>query len=276
MSMELLRIRDVRNALRLISDCRDLGHDPDLWHQRMFEGLLALIGCSGATGGEGLWNRPHQPPQPMTAFDVGLDQTARKLSLAYMQQGGGFAQDPIMQGMQGITDHALTRTRGEVVSDQNWYRSPSFNEYRKPGRIDDQLTSIYQVDSKGAINAITLHRPLGDRPFSMRERHLLDVFHGEVGRLIGKSLVSGTEPGPKGLSPRLRQTLTCLIEGDSEKQLAARLGVSCATAHQYVTSLYRLFDVKSRGQLMAFLFKRIGTGHWKLLSGSVSKLRTDL
>ena len=73
-----LRVRDVRNAFRLIGDCRDLGHDPDLWHQCMFEGLNGLIGCSSATGGEGIWFRPQKPPQPMTSFDVGFDQTNRQ------------------------------------------------------------------------------------------------------------------------------------------------------------------------------------------------------
>jgi DNA-binding NarL/FixJ family response regulator len=65
------------------------------------------------------------------------------------------------------------------------------------------------------------------------------------------------EPTPDDLSPPLRQTLACLVEGDSEKQVAARLRVSHATAHQYVTALYRRFGVKSRGQLLAHVVKRI-------------------
>jgi DNA-binding NarL/FixJ family response regulator len=44
------------------------------------------------------------------------------------------------------------------------------------------------------------------------------------------------------------QTLACLLEGDSEKQVAARLGLSPATAHEYVTALYRHFGVQSRAQ----------------------------
>ena len=82
-------------------------------------------------------------------------------------------------------------------------------------------------------------------------------FHGELGRLIGRSLVSGTEPSPDRLPPRLRQTLACLLEGDSEKQVAARLGLSNATVHQYVTALYRHFAVQSRAQLLARLNKRL-------------------
>jgi len=74
--------------------------------------------------------------------------------------------------------------------------------------------------------------------------------------------VSATEPSPDKLSPRLRQTLACLLEGDSEKQVAARLSLSRATTHQYVTALYRHFRVQSRAQLLANAFKRSGRGLW--------------
>jgi DNA-binding CsgD family transcriptional regulator len=236
-----LRVVDVRNAFRLIGDCRDLGHDPDRWHQRLFDGLNQLIGCSSATGGEGIWLRPREPPKPMTSFDVGFDETARALFLAFMRDGC-VNGDPILREIQPSTARLVTCTRRHVVSDREWYASIGYNEYRKPSRIDDQLTSVFRVGEQSAINAITAHRPLRDHPFSMRERNLLDFFHRELGQLIGGALVSGLEPGPEGLSRRLRQTLICLIEGDSEKQVAARLGLSQATTHQYVTSLYRFFD----------------------------------
>jgi DNA-binding CsgD family transcriptional regulator len=85
---------------------------------------------------------------------------------------------------------------------------------------------------------------------------LLEFFHGELGRLVGRQLVSATEPSPEELSPRLRQTLACLIDGDSEKQVAGRLGLSPTTVHQYVTMLYRRFGVRSRGQLLAHVLRR--------------------
>jgi DNA-binding NarL/FixJ family response regulator len=92
---------------------------------------------------------------------------------------------------------------------------------------------------------------------------LLNFFHEELGRLIGRSLVSALEPNPEKLSPRFRQTLGCLLEGDSEKQVAARLGLSQATTHQYVMALYRRFGVRSRAQLLAYVMKRMERGLWR-------------
>lgn len=53
------------------------------------------------------------------------------------------------------------------------------------------------------------------------------------------------------LPPRLRQTLAGLLRGDSEKQVARSLEISPHTVHVYVKSLYRKFNVASRGELLA-------------------------
>ena len=96
----------------------------------------------------------------------------------------------------------------------------------------------------------------------MRQRRLL----ADLCRLIGAHLdgaegklpvsisASFDAPGPRDiaeLSPRLRQTLSSLLAGDSEKQVAAKLGVSPHTVHVYVKKLYRNFGVNSRGELLA-------------------------
>jgi DNA-binding CsgD family transcriptional regulator len=68
---------------------------------------------------------------------------------------------------------------------------------------------------------------------------------------------SAVQPLPSSADARdERQTLDCLLEGDSEKEIAARLGLSPATVHEYVTALYRRFGVHSRGQLLAHVLKR--------------------
>ena len=57
------------------------------------------------------------------------------------------------------------------------------------------------------------------------------------------------------MPPRLRQSLQCLLEGDSEKQIARKLGISRETAHKNVAALYRRFGVSSRGALLASMLK---------------------
>jgi DNA-binding CsgD family transcriptional regulator len=63
----------------------------------------------------------------------------------------------------------------------------------------------------------------------------------------GKRVMLGGDP----LSPRQRQTLELLLIGHAEKQIAAQLSISRHTVHVYVKSLYKRFDVNSRGELLA-------------------------
>jgi DNA-binding CsgD family transcriptional regulator len=257
---DLLRVQDVRDAYRLIGECRDLGADPASWHCRMFEGLCRLVGASGATGGEGRWRRPRHPVEPLSAFDSGLDDRARERYAAFMREQGP-AADPIFAALQHTRGRLITRTRPQLVPDAIWYRSVSYNQYRRAAGADHALTSVYEVSSPGGISVVCLQRPLAERDFSPREQRLLNFFHGELGPLVGHALVSATEPDLGRLSPRLRQTLRCLVEGDSEKQVAARLGLSQATTHQYVTMLYRRFGVHTRAQLLVHVLRRAGNGH---------------
>jgi DNA-binding CsgD family transcriptional regulator len=257
----LLRFEDVRDAYRLIGECRDVGGDAELWHRRMLEGLCRLVGSPAATGGGGRWSRPHHHVEPTLVVDVGLDARAHKLYTSYKRELGP-GGDPTFQALEHVSGRLVVRTRRQLVSDSAWYRSVAWHDYRRPIDIDNQLTSVYQVSDDGAVSVIALLRASSEREFSPREQHLLTFFHGELGRLIGRSLVGATAPSSDTLPPRLRQTLACLVEGDSEKQLAARLGLSRATIHQYVTALYRHFGVRSRAQLLALAIKRIARAGW--------------
>jgi hypothetical protein len=68
--------------------------------------------------------------------------------------------------------------------------------------LGDQLTSVNLISDDGAISVIALFRARGEGEFSSRAHRLLSFFHEELGRLIGRSLVSGTEARPDQLSPR--------------------------------------------------------------------------
>ena len=268
---DLLRVGDVRDAYRLIGECRDLGGEPALWQMRILEGLGQLVGAAAGAGGEGIWARPVHPVQPFSAFDTGFDAGGRERFRAYMREIGPVG-DPIFRALREVPGVVATRTRSQLVSSTEWYRSASFNEYRKLCGVDHCLTSVCRVSGGGAVSVITGHRRVGERDFSHREVRLLEFFHGELRPLIGRQLVSASEPSPGTLSRRLRQTLAYLAEGDSEKQVAARLGLSATTVHQYVTDLYRRFGVQSRGQLLAHLLRRSGRADW---AGALSSTPPD-
>jgi DNA-binding NarL/FixJ family response regulator len=55
----------------------------------------------------------------------------------------------------------------------------------------------------------------------------------------------------RSLSTRQRQTLTLLLTGLDERDIACVLGVSFHTVHHYVKTLYRVLEIQSRPELMA-------------------------
>lgn len=88
-----------------------------------------------------------------------------------------------------------------------------------------------------------------------RRRRLLAEFCRVIGAHVGGENGRSSVADGLQLSPRLRQTLEALTQGDSEKQIAAKLKVSPHTIHVYVKQLYKRFNVSSRGELLA-LFVR--------------------
>jgi DNA-binding CsgD family transcriptional regulator len=59
------------------------------------------------------------------------------------------------------------------------------------------------------------------------------------------------EDSPR-LSPREAEVLGWLKLGLSEKEVAEELSVSTHTVHTYVKGLYRMFEVRTRAELMAW------------------------
>jgi DNA-binding NarL/FixJ family response regulator len=103
----------------------------------------------------------------------------------------------------------------------------------------------------GQAHGIALFRPPGEPGFKERDRRLLHLFHTELAPYLAIDLAQpGCDP-VSDLSPRLREVLTALLDGDSEQQVAARLGLTRNTAHQYVKAVYRRLGANTRAELMA-------------------------
>jgi DNA-binding CsgD family transcriptional regulator len=53
------------------------------------------------------------------------------------------------------------------------------------------------------------------------------------------------------LSPRERQVMMFLMDGNSRKEIAAKMGLSPHTLTDYLKEIYRKFEVRSRAELLA-------------------------
>jgi DNA-binding CsgD family transcriptional regulator len=167
---------------------------------------------------------------------------------------------PTFRRFAAIPGRLVTRSREQLSGDREWYASAEYNEGFRPVGQDDFVACHARADGGAALVGGQVFRPVGEPRFTARTRRLVRLLHGELARYIGPVLARPSADPLAGLAPRLRQTLECLLEGDGEKQVAVRLGLSRATVHEYVTALYRRFDVHSRAELLALLLRRRPSG----------------
>jgi DNA-binding CsgD family transcriptional regulator len=160
----------------------------------------------------------------------------------------------MVRGFPGTGAAPVVRRREQIVPDRDWYGSVEFNEAFGPDGIDGGIISTHPL-SGGSLDILTAHPRLG-RGLGRREMLLVHLVHREIAPLVGRALAGSWEPNLAGLSPRMRQTLDGLLEGDGEKQVALRLGISRETVHVYVKGLYQYFGVDSRSELLAYFLRR--------------------
>lgn len=247
-----LTLRDVRAAYRVLGECRDLADDPAAWRRRLCESLLGLLGGHVAIGGENaaFWT---QIPRPLHHCDVGRWTEAERGRFLYYMSQQEFFGSPVYCAYEALPGPVRVRSRKAIHGAQEWRRSIDFNEFHRISGLDEYVLSFWTdpMNREGITDVISLHRPIGDRAFRRREVRLVELLHAEIGPMIGRQLSSAAAPSPSDLAPRVRQVLDCLLEGDSEKQIAQRLQLSRSTVHQYVGMIYRRFAVQSRSELLA-------------------------
>ena len=254
---ERLKLKDVRAVYRLVGECRELGDDSLTWQRHLLAELAKLIGGQVGIGGcEAGLRSPYEAFAPFEHTSTGWGCAAdERLWLRFMQEYP-HKTDSVFQ-LGGPKDGPTVQTwrREQVVSSRVWYASAFFNDYMRKANIDLGIVSWYILD-KATTHAISIHPAIGAKKFTRRECRMVGLLHRETGRLIGGALAGHAQPGSSDLPPRIREALECLLEGDSEKRVARRMGLSPLTVHEYVKAIYTHFGVSSRAELLALFLRR--------------------
>src|SRR5262245_53538696 len=222
----------------------------------MLAGLCRLTGAQFAIGGEARLIGPGRLMVPVHFVGHGFPSAAAHAIFLAWLKDPTVLDNPTRRNFHRLPGRCVTRTRQQLTPDRDYYDGPFFNEIQRASRLDHGMLSRCAVPGRDWLHEVILNRAVGDRPFDRREQLLVQLFQQELVPLLGRALATSEQIEPAGLSPRLRQTLEALLEGDSEKQAAARLGVGLRTVHEYVLALYRHFEVSSRGELLAFFLRR--------------------
>ncbi|MHC5540207.1 helix-turn-helix transcriptional regulator [Singulisphaera rosea] len=249
-----LRLPEIRAAFRLVGECRELGLDPLAWRIHALEGLCRLIGADSANGGEAKWPRREGSFRLILPVDFGYTTAQLALYEEFMRHFGP-NQPLIIGAMRKMKGEVATQPRVSLIDEKIWRKSDFYGLCHDADQGHD-LFSFAEDARRGMLEAIILHRNYRRPDFGERDRRLVNLFQSESGPLLGTALARAEGNALATLSPRLRQTLELLLEGDTEKQIASRLRLSRPTIHEYVTELYRRLGVATRAELLSLFIRR--------------------
>jgi DNA-binding CsgD family transcriptional regulator len=252
---------DISRLIRLVHEVCDRWDDPRVWREYFLHGACALLGGHAGMILADYGGTMDCFGQLMPVAVVGLPEAARQQLIrphVAEWQNRPRAEAP---GMKPLLDELarqrwVTASRDELTDDATYRASPDYVNLRKPLDLDDFILSIRFVDVPTRAEAINIDRPHGAPPFGPREVSLLKILHDEIAPLIGVRLATEEHLSRDGLSKRLRETLSLLLDGRSEKEVAASLHLGTRTVHDYVTALYQHFRVSSRAELLAYFIRR--------------------
>jgi DNA-binding NarL/FixJ family response regulator len=227
-----IKLSDVRAMTRLLGECRELGDDAIVWRQHLCAGLGKMVGAELITSAEMtgcLGGNVRMPGGTAWGFENGFNAAGYQI----LMQNGPTRAETFRVGVGELRARgAMTMARQQLVPDRIWYRSFEYDVIARTIGTDAMIQSMIPMDAaRDEVDGMGLCRSPGRPGFSEREVDLVNLVHQEVARLVGGSLARFGEPAPSRLPPRVRQVLRCLLEGDGDKQIAARLALSQHTVN---------------------------------------------
>lgn len=141
-------------------------------------------------------------------------------------------------------------------SDPSWFRDVLLKKYLAPVGCLDMMIADWAATPNRKVDLVVL-RHRGHSPFGSFDRKMASLMLRGAGPLVDREIFRVIEIlGKYELSERQREVLHQLLCGDSEREIARQLHRSLHTIHSHVRQIYRLFDVRSRGELMAMFVDR--------------------
>ena len=138
----------------------------------------------------------------------------------------------------------------DLITEMDW-RDTRAAELMSAAQSCDRIVSVHSLTPR-----IELHVGCGrkiDQPLlTESDVHVLHALIHGFGPLAWRMAVSyGLLETQLKLTKRERETLIHLLSDLSEKEIAAEMGVTANTVHQYVVKTYQKLGISSRPELMS-------------------------
>jgi len=247
-----LGIKEVQAMLRLVGETAELWYDACLQRRYTVESLSRLLPARAGVcfnfgnvlnGGESACG---------TLVQAGFLPNQEASICEYLNTGK--PADPCIAPLAKNDLRVAVQRRSDLVDDKKWRASEHFQQLRKPFDLDDTLYARIAVPGK--VIVLAFMRGTDQKSFTERECQLVDLCLSQMAWPYQPD-DAPSDPRVAALQPRLRKVMQHLLEGDAEKQVAAKLGLSKHTVHEYVKMIYHQLGVSSRSELLSQWVGRI-------------------
>lgn len=143
-----------------------------------------------------------------------------------------------------------TRTRDQLVSDDDWYNHPTVKKYRLDRGIDDFLYSIYPLQGVQTCSAIGLYRKVGRERFSARCRRIAHIILSHVEWLHIAGLPEHASDAVPSLTPTQRIVLVHLLDGRRRPEIAELMGIAETTVKDHTRSVLQHYGAGDQLELV--------------------------
>jgi DNA-binding CsgD family transcriptional regulator len=258
--------KEISDVIRLVLEVCDRWDDPQAWREHLLRGACGLLDAHVGSIFDVEMRSAASIGRVRAVANVGFPDAVRRAMLEASLNDASYrgVEEMSQQTLPG-TDILIKRfaEQGwstmigrELANPTEFRNSPTYQNFRRPLNCDDLMVSMRTVDIPNRVEIIDIDRPLGSESFGEREKALLKFLHDEIAPLVGVRLATEKHLCRDGLSQRLNESLSLLMEGRSEKEIAQQLKLSPFTVHRYVAKLYSHFQVSSRPELLAYFIRR--------------------
>jgi DNA-binding CsgD family transcriptional regulator len=241
---------EVRQIVRLLSEVAVLNGDHAQKKRALMNGLQKLVDADGW-----LWSMTRVDYQTKTPISVGLihQGLSDKQLMGWLEASQTPScpppEDAPLSDITRTGQH-FTRTRQQVVSDEDWYSHPAVIKHRLAVGLDHFLYSVYPLDEPDMYSAIGLFRFRGREAFTPLEAKIAHILLSEVKWLHFAELPRDEGRYVPKLTPRQRVVLIMLIEARDKDEIARLLHISPHTAKDHIKAVYQHFEVSSQLELI--------------------------
>jgi DNA-binding CsgD family transcriptional regulator len=245
----------------LAGECRELGDDRTIWRRHFTDRVARLVGADAGIQGEMAGCLTGRNIDLGNIFWLNAGDAPPPFWIEHLTHfRGDPGYSPAMIAYHNLTRRERGRavSRTEFLADGDWYGSHDFLKIHEPLGVDATLWCFRPIPGVVAdeSSGLLLARSTGRRDFGPRDREIAREAHALIAPLIGGALARFADPSPLDLTPAKRRVLAHLLQGDGEKQIAARLRLSTYTVNEYAQVIYRHFRVRSRAELLARWIRR--------------------